>query len=326
MTRQWSGDLTSIRYFLAVAETMNFTQAAANCGIRQPTLTRAIGKLEEQLGGALFNRERSQTHLTELGRMILPHLKQCHDGALDIQALALEKRDGPQTALMLALSHTTPMSLVSGHIGALKRQAFPDLEVDFLRGTTTQIIEALTSGAAELAIAGPLGEDREHLDRFVLFEEDFALAVSESNICSALETIELSRLRDMKLLIRPYCEHHAELADILEHAGIAHQKALHISQDTDLIPLVRADMGVCIIPRSIATGYGFRIIAIEDFALRRSVSLHSVAGGQRTAAAGSLAGLLLSHNWQGDTSLGPSGTGPVAGRPQRVSPDHRLTA
>ncbi len=151
------------------------------------------------------------------------------------------------------------------------------------------------------------------------------MAVSESNICSALETIELSRLRDMKLLIRPYCEHHAELADILEHAGIAHQKALHISQDTDLIPLVRADMGVCIIPRSIATGYGFRMIATEDFALRRSVSLHSVAGRQRTAAAGSLAGLLWSHNWQSDTSQSPSGTGPVAGWPQRVSPDHRLT-
>ena len=320
-------EMNTIRYFLAVVETMNFTQAAANCGIRQPTLTRAIKKLEEQLGGELFYRERSYTHLTELGRLMLPRLKQCHDSAMDAQVLALENRNGSQTVLTLALSHTVPMTLISGQIQALMR-AFPQLEFDYVRGTEARIIEALANGTADLAIAGPLAEDRERLDSWALFDEDFALAVSESNICSALETVELSRLSDMTLLVRPYCEKHADLADVLKHAGIAIQKAPNVSRDADLIPLIRADLGASIIPRSIGTGYGFRMIAIEDFELKRTVSLYSVAGRERTSAASTLAGLLLSHNWESGTSGHGSGSGLVggaAGTEIAASMDVRLT-
>ncbi len=52
-----------IRHFLAVVETLNFTQAAEKCHVAQPSLSRAIIKLEEELGGELFRRERGLTHL-----------------------------------------------------------------------------------------------------------------------------------------------------------------------------------------------------------------------------------------------------------------------
>jgi len=47
-----------IRYFLAVSRTLNFTRAAEECGVSQPSLTRAIQTLEAELGGELFKRER----------------------------------------------------------------------------------------------------------------------------------------------------------------------------------------------------------------------------------------------------------------------------
>ncbi|MEI9987673.1 MAG: LysR family transcriptional regulator [Aliidongia sp.] len=67
-------ELTEIRYFLALSRTLNFTRAAEQCNVSQPALTRAIRKMEEELGGLLFSRERNNTHLTELGRLIQPHL------------------------------------------------------------------------------------------------------------------------------------------------------------------------------------------------------------------------------------------------------------
>jgi DNA-binding transcriptional LysR family regulator len=67
-------DLHEIRYFLALSKTLNFTKAAEICGISQPSLTRAIRKMEEELAGLLFSRERNNMHLTELGRLIEPHL------------------------------------------------------------------------------------------------------------------------------------------------------------------------------------------------------------------------------------------------------------
>ena len=318
-------EMSSIRYFLAVAETMNFTRAAENCGITQPTLTRAIARLEEELGGELLSRERNQTHLTELGRLMLPCLKQCHDSAMDAEVLALENLKGPRTVLTLALSHTIPMTLISGQIKGLM-QAFPQLEFEYVRGTNAQIIEALANGKAELAIAGPLGKHRERLDNWTLFDEDFALAISESNIHSDLEPVELSRLRDMTLLARPYCEKHADLADLLERAGIAIRKAQNVSRDADLVPLIRADLGASIIPRSIGTGYGFRMIAIADFQLKRTVNLYSVVGRERTAAAGTLTGLLLSYDWESGTSGHGSGSGVVGGRPVREAPHPWMSA
>ena len=68
-----------IRYFLAVAKTLNFTQAAEECHVAQPSLSRAIRNLEEELGGELFRRERALSHLTELGKLMLP-LRRCGRG------------------------------------------------------------------------------------------------------------------------------------------------------------------------------------------------------------------------------------------------------
>src|SRR3954454_18713418 len=74
--RAKSMEMHQIRYFLAVCLTLNFTRAAEQCHVTQPALTRAIQKLEEELGGLLFRRERKLTHLTDLGNLVRPQLEQ----------------------------------------------------------------------------------------------------------------------------------------------------------------------------------------------------------------------------------------------------------
>ena len=60
-------EMHQVRYFLAVAEELNFTRASEKCNVTQPSLSRAIKLLEEELGGPLFHRDREPAHLTELG-------------------------------------------------------------------------------------------------------------------------------------------------------------------------------------------------------------------------------------------------------------------
>jgi DNA-binding transcriptional LysR family regulator len=64
-----------IRYFLALCAELNFTRAARRSGVSQPSLTNAIGALERELGGALFQR-RPSIALTALGRVMQPYLEQ----------------------------------------------------------------------------------------------------------------------------------------------------------------------------------------------------------------------------------------------------------
>jgi DNA topoisomerase IA len=70
-TREIVMEMHQVRYFLAVAEELNFTRAAERCNVTQPSLSRAIKLLEEELGGLLFHRERESTHLTDLGHEVV---------------------------------------------------------------------------------------------------------------------------------------------------------------------------------------------------------------------------------------------------------------
>jgi LysR family hydrogen peroxide-inducible transcriptional activator len=68
-------EMHQIQYFLAVSEYLNFRRAAEKCHVSAPALTRASQKLEAEIGGKLFRRERNLTHPADLGTLICPHLK-----------------------------------------------------------------------------------------------------------------------------------------------------------------------------------------------------------------------------------------------------------
>src|SRR3712207_8365018 len=89
-------EMHQVRYFVALCETLNFTRAAERCNVAQPSLTRAIKLLEDELGGPLFNRERNRTHLTELGRMMEPrseeHTSELQSRQYLVCRLLLEKK------------------------------------------------------------------------------------------------------------------------------------------------------------------------------------------------------------------------------------------
>src|SRR6185503_1724179 len=86
-------EMHQVRYFLAVARTLNFTRAADDCYVAQPSLTRAIKQLEAELGGELFRRERP-VQLTELGERMLPLLQQCFEAASGARSLAASLKSG----------------------------------------------------------------------------------------------------------------------------------------------------------------------------------------------------------------------------------------
>jgi DNA-binding transcriptional LysR family regulator len=63
-------ELHEVRYVLTVNQTLNFTRAAEICHVSQPALSRAVRKIEEELGGALFERNKRRVQMTDLGRAV----------------------------------------------------------------------------------------------------------------------------------------------------------------------------------------------------------------------------------------------------------------
>jgi len=104
-------EMHHIRYFLALSETLNLTKAAERCNVSQPALSRAIKALETELGGELLRRERTLSHLTELGQRMLPMLRQCYETALAAKMMAASIRKGETAPLSVAVTHTVALGM-----------------------------------------------------------------------------------------------------------------------------------------------------------------------------------------------------------------------
>jgi DNA-binding transcriptional LysR family regulator len=102
-----------IRYFLALCEERNFTRAAKRCGVSQPSLTNAIIALEQELGGALFQRKPFMA-LTVLGHAVHPYLgriAQNVDQAREAAQAMADVRRSPPMPLprhLVSVAHDAP--------------------------------------------------------------------------------------------------------------------------------------------------------------------------------------------------------------------------
>jgi DNA-binding transcriptional LysR family regulator len=212
-------EMHQVRYYLAVAGTLNFTRAAEECHLAQPSLTRAIKLLEAELGGDLFRRERPNAQLTDLGQRMHPLLKQCFESATGAKVLATSIKKAEVAALRLALSCTIELELVMPAIMELRRR-FKSLELKLLRGRAAEIVDILKDGAAELAIASTIDDGWERIDRWPLFDEAFLLSVSRDHHLANQPTIAFEDLRQERFLIRNYCENAERIATLMRDCDL----------------------------------------------------------------------------------------------------------
>src|SRR5712671_2842705 len=270
-------EMHQVRYFLAVARVLNFTRAADECHVTQPSLTRAIKQLEAELGGDLFRRERPAAQLTELGLRMHPLLKQCFEAASGACQLASSFKSGEVGALRIALTHSIDLSLLIPHLDQIKRQ-FNRLEFRFLRGDASEV--------------------GDRLDTWPLFTEGFQLVVNERHPLASRETIDFGDLRAEQLLSRNYCEHSERVNSSLREHGLDVGRSHEISSERDLIELLEADISDAVVPDTASIPPTLKRATVEGLDARRTVHLYGVAGRERTAVASAVMRMLRGADWQ----------------------------
>lgn len=99
-------DLNQIRYFLNLAQSLNFTEAARQSGVSQPSLTRAIQRLEEELGAPLLYRDGKDSRLTALGRDIQLEFMQIEASLNAVAEIADNSIIGERRRLAIGIATT----------------------------------------------------------------------------------------------------------------------------------------------------------------------------------------------------------------------------
>ena len=146
-------ELRHLRYFVAVAEVLNFTKAAAKLHLAQPSLTRQIHNLEEEIGVRLLNRSKSQVALTEEGRAFLLDARRVLALATEsVQAVQRLSR-GETGQLNIAYSSNFNFELLPETLGAF-RLAFPHIALNLFDLAPAEQFRALEARKIDLGFVG----------------------------------------------------------------------------------------------------------------------------------------------------------------------------
>src|SRR5262249_21287689 len=176
------------------------------CNVAQPSLTRAIKQLEDELGGQLFHRERGNTHLSELGRTIMPHLRHIYDEAKEAKLLAKDFGGLRKTPLKLGIMCTIAPDQIIELIGSIQSN-HPTVELQLNDANSWELEESLLKGDLEVAIYCLPGQEPDtRLHVMPLFREQMVIAISPNHRLATGKSIAIKDLNGECYIHRKNCE------------------------------------------------------------------------------------------------------------------------
>ncbi|HVY98046.1 MAG TPA: LysR family transcriptional regulator [Dongiaceae bacterium] len=289
-------EMHQIRYFLAVCSTLNFTRAAEQCNVTQPALTRAIQKLEEELGGLLFRRERKLTHLTDLGNLVRPQLelilKQSEQARTTAQSF-LQLRDAPlRLGVMCTIGPVRFVSFLS-RFGS----DHPGIEVSLTENVPESLIGMLMDGSLDIAITTAPEEPNERLDFRRLYEERFVVAFPPGHRYEAMSAVPIKEIAGEAYLSRANCEYYERLENVLAEQMVTVEDVFRSEREDWIQIMVMAGMGICFMPEFSAVLPGLCTRPIVDPPVMRTVHLATVAGRRFSPAVGTFIKAIDRYQW-----------------------------
>jgi DNA-binding transcriptional LysR family regulator len=261
-------DRYTIRYFLAVIDHGNFSKAAAHCHVSQPTLSVGIAKLERHLGQTLFQRSNRRVELTVAGARFAVHARRVE--AEFNHAERSVREVASQVTIRLGILSTIPTRWHEALVEAL-RPAVSTERVEFVEARERDVLDQLSRGRTDLALTIVRADN----DRFLcepLFTEDYALAMSLDHPQAGERSVAPGTLADNVMIARRNCEALAETSRHFTAHGVRPFFAAKTNNDDRALALVRAGLGITVMPRSFWQA-DIAMPSLSGLALTRTIGL-----------------------------------------------------
>ncbi|MFG1700796.1 LysR family transcriptional regulator [Nonomuraea sp. NPDC049309] len=285
-----------LAYFVAVAETRHFTQAAERMRVAQPSLSKQIKALEEDLGARLFSRARGNVTLTAAGEALLPLARRILADADTARQEVAQLAGLRRGRVRLGATPSLCAGLVADALARFHR-SYPGIELLVEEGGSRDLVKALARGQLDLSlIIMPLQSDDPSLVTEEILRENLVVVASaHERLKGPYLRIEDLRNRQMVMFRRGYDLREATLA-ACRQAGFEPQLAVQGGEMDAVLRFVEAGLGIAVVPSMVLDGRpGLRGTPLAPPGLSRTIALAHRKDVEPTSAAQAFRQTLLSY-------------------------------
>lgn len=289
-------EMHQIRYFLAVCETLNFTRAAETCHVSQPSLTFAIKRLEEELGGELFDREKKRIRLTRLGEVMQPHLGK----------IMTESRMALDNASQFLKLNKTPIKIGAlmtlGPVGPSRffrhfQQCHPGVEVELIDDHQPALLQNLLKGELDAAFINSTVEVEGGMELLPLFTENYLVVFPKNHPFESKSSISLAEVSGMPYVDRLSCEMRDMVIAQCQSMEIDLYATYRSEREDWVQGMVKAELGFAFMPENSVTLEGMQTRPLVEPEVSRQVSLAYHKGRTNSPALAALIYEAESWHW-----------------------------
>lgn len=262
-------ELSQLRYFVKLAELLNFTEASKELFITQSTLSISIKQLEEELGARLFDRIGKKVYITEAGNTFLSYatgaLEKLSDGVQEVHAANNVFRG----SLDIGITYST-REILNSHIVEYTRK-YPGIRLTVrMYNTVEEVIEALLGNQLDIAITYTPEKLPPHVEIHPLIESALAVIVSHDHALAGLDRVTLAEMKDYQYATFLKGMHTRTMADKLcQRNGVAMEPHIEVN-DTNLIL------------EMVGTGNWFSVLSPLSIANRNDCIAIPISGHEET--------------------------------------------
>ncbi len=245
-------ELRSLHYFIAVAETLNFSRAAERLHMAQPPLSQQIQRLEKEIGVQLFVRTKRSVRLTAAGQVFLQEAYQALAQVERAVHTAQRADDGEIGKLVIGFVGSSAYGVLPAMIQAF-RERFPHVELILRELTTVEQVEALHNEQIQIGFLRPPVLDAT-LQHLTVQQEPFLVALPTKHSLATTSPVPLPALANEPFILIP-----SKLAPGLSHqmmemclqAGFQPRMVQEATQFHVIVSLVAAGLGIALVPACI---------------------------------------------------------------------------
>jgi len=289
-----------------LCETLNFARAAERCNVSQPSLTRAIQKLEQELGGLLVHRGRRLTHLTELGELVRPLLNEVQSNAARTKVAAARHSSRNRTAFRLGFSSSIGPVQLAPFLGQFIAQHLR-VELTLVEATLARLSNLLLHGHLEAAVVAYVGRGDKRLRYHPLYRERIVAVAPTGHRFEHFDSVRLSDLRDENFLFRTNCDMGDFLLANCRLQGFEPRIVSRSSREDWVQSMVASGFGITVMPEFTHTS-NFATVArpIVNPDMVRQLSLVTVPGRRHEQPAASFLRAIRVQPWNANIQNPPT--------------------